>query len=118
MTRPVDGHTAGVYTRTMNTNKEAKMNTCQHFNADAMETAACGQSEAWVCTDCGAEFSVTHRHRLLRTTKHADDCTATGTRRAFHVCGCKITNIRICMDCMTEFPLDVDRERDDVEFYS
>ena len=90
--------------------------TCQHANADAMETAACGQPESWVCADCGADFTITHKHRLLRSTKHAFYCKGTKAERLFGGCGCSITRVQVCMDCLSEFPLDV--VRDDVEFYS
>lgn len=92
------------------------MNTCQHFNADAMEVAVCGQPEAWVCVDCGAEFSVTHKHRLIASTKHDVYCKGSKVERLFGGCGCGVTRVQVCMDCLTEFKFDV--ERDDVEFYS
>ena len=80
--------------------------TCTHGDASAIETVACGTTQAWICeSDCGREFSIIKPHHVFKFTTHAPACDRKHLPAGW--CGCEAVKSAGCVDCDREFPRDV-----------
>lgn len=82
-------------------------NTCTHGDASAIEDAACGQPQEWICETwdgCGGCFTIIKPHAVFTFTMHAPACEHKHLPADW--CGCEVVRAAGCVDCDREFPTD------------